>query len=131
MLEERTHQATRALRYADQRAELHQGLVEIAGGGSVGERLGLGPQRALDLRAGHVLTQIEQARQHPDHVAVEDRCRAVERDRRHRASRVAPDALERLEGIHVVGQPTAVLVAPSSAATRASKTPCVGFMMRL
>jgi hypothetical protein len=105
---DRTFGAARRPGRAERGAELHQRLVQVARAGSLREVAGLLPQPGLCGRPAQVLADAEQPGENPRDVPVDDRLRTVERDRGHRARRVAPDTRELAQRLRIVGKPPGV-----------------------
>jgi hypothetical protein len=95
-LVERAHEATRGLRRADRRAELHQSLVELTrcvlGGQCRHQLASTLPQCALARRRLDIELEAEDAREHTSDISVDERCPLLECDRCDRAGGVGSDA---------------------------------------
>lgn len=91
---ERTNETERIAREADRRPELHQRLVERPGR-VVGHRLARdGPDLLLRRGPPHIVLEREHPREHPDDVAVDERCADAVREARDRPRRVRSDAAD-------------------------------------
>ena len=99
----------RTVRHADQRSQLHKGLIVVAGRI---RRLVLhhaGGERFFHCRFRDGSGVVVQAGKHPQHVAVHRRHRQAEADGGDGTRRVVADAGQGAEGIVVGGQLAAVL----------------------
>ncbi len=105
---ERTARAIRGPRRADQRAKLHQGLIEIAGaprgdesrGESFIPRATSGGLRIVAAKTGKNSADVSVHRRDGD----------IEGDRCDRAGRVCPDARQRAQRVHVFRDTAAVMI---------------------
>ena len=95
--------------YADQRPQLHQGLIVVAGGSRGLVFHDTGRECPLDLGVGDEAVVVVQAGKHPQHIAVHRRHRQAEADGGDGTRRVVADAGQGAEGIVVGGQFAAVL----------------------
>ena len=100
----RARGAARRAGGADGRPELHQRLVQVSGARAAGELARAPPEPGLHRRAAQVLANAVQAGQHARDVAVDDRLRPVERDRRDGPRGVAADAWQLAHRVGAVGQ---------------------------
>ncbi len=101
-LAERAHQATRRRGRADGGADVHEALVVVSGVGGGHERARQRPQ----LASARALERVH-AGEDTLHVAVDDRHRPPERDRRDRAGGVRAEAGEPAEELRLLGQASA------------------------
>ena len=105
---EGAEEALRLCRRADQRLELHQGLVEVAGVVVGKDVLGGLPEPGERFAAAGVVAASEQPAQHAPAVRLQDRQTLPERLRQDRAQRVTTDARQIAGGLGITREFSAV-----------------------
>ena len=121
----------RTVRHADQRSQLHKGLIVVAGRI---RRLVLhhaGGERFFHCWFRDGSGVVVQTGEHPQHIAVHGGHRDAEADGRNGSRRVVPDAGQGPQGIIVGGQLSAVLLADDAGVGAAVYHVCGAYRIRL